>query len=387
MIFLLSVGVAEAAVSLNVTWQLSSNTTRPGGYSTIYLTVANSGVDVSGIIIVPTAGPNLHITSGSKIELGDLPATYSQQASVSVKVDENSSTTTSYVYMEITYYYSNSQYKKTFYVPISIRGDPILQIENVNFSDSLQPGKTVSMSFDLVNEGLGTARDIKVALSQNSNFVTLGSAGEIFINNLGKSQSQPIIFSLAVSPDASIGTTTIPLTLSYFDDVRSTNYSESREIGAKITGSYNFISTVDSQDVLVAGKSGYVTIKIANGGDQEALHLLLGIVKSDNFDFNPTTVYVGNLNSDDYDSEKILVDVGPVEPGYYPINVNVTYDDSFGNTYSDVYPVNIKVSTQAEYSLAQPSQSPVGLFIFLIVLIIVVFIAFRKGFIHRIFRK
>lgn len=179
--FLLIAGLVEAtSISLNVAWQLSSNSTKPGGYNTIYLTVTNTGTDVQSIVITPTAGPSLSIVSGNKIELGDLPATLSQQAAITVKADESSNSTTSYVYVETVYYYSNSQYKKDFYIPITIKGDPKLQIENVNFDGNLQPGNTVLLNFDLVNEGQGGAKDITVSLSQNSNFISSGSSGEFF---------------------------------------------------------------------------------------------------------------------------------------------------------------------------------------------------------------
>ena len=67
-----------------------------------------------------------------------------------------------------------------------IRGDPKIQIENVKFNGSLQPGRTVLLTFDLVNEGQGGAKDITVSLSQNSNFISSGSSGQFFIRNLDK---------------------------------------------------------------------------------------------------------------------------------------------------------------------------------------------------------
>ena len=382
-----SVLVEASTVSLNATYQVSPNVTRPGAYSTVYLTLANTGVDVSGIIITPTAGPNLKIMSGSKTELGDLPASYSQQASITVKADDNATTTTSYVFVDITYYYGNSKYEKSFYVPINIRGDPILKVENVNFSNSLQPGNTVAMSFDLVNEGLGNAKDITLSLAQGSNFVTSASSGEFFLNNLDRSQSQPITFNLAVSPGASIGTTTIPISLSYSDETRSTNYTYTQYIGAQITGSYNFIAAVESQDVIAPGTSGYVTIKLANGGDQQAMHMLLGFSSPDNFYVNSAIVYVGNLNSDDYDSEKLLLNVGSVNPGYYPLNINVSYDDPFGKSYSEIYSVNFLIASKAEYSLAHPAQTPLGTFVLVAIVLIVIFIIYKKGYVHKLFRR
>jgi len=388
IVSLLLIGLASAtSISLNVAWQLSSNTTKPGGYNTIYLTITNTGTDVSSIVITPTAGPGIKIISGYKLELGDLPATYSQQASISIKADENATSTTSYVYLEVVYYYSNSQYKKTLYVPITIKRDPILQIENVNFSDSLEPGNTVSLSFDLNNEGLGDAKDITVSISQTSNFIVSESSGEFFLSSLSSSESKKLTFPITVSPDALIGTTTIPVELKYYDETRTNNYVETKEIGALIKGKYNFIVTLDSQDVITAGATGSATIKIANAGNQEALYLTINVVKSNNFDTSPTTIYVGNLKSDDYDSEKLSLKVGSVDPGSYPITLQISYKDSFGKSYSEIYSVNAKVYSKAEYALAHQTQSPLPIIVIVIIIIVVLFIAYRKGYLNKFFRK
>lgn len=385
---LLLIGLVSAtSISLNVTWQLSSNTTKPGGYNTIYLTVTNTGTDVSSIVITPTAGPGIKIISGYKLEVGDLPATYSQQASISIKADENATSTTSYVYLEVVYYYSNSQYKKTLYVPITIRRDPILQIENVNFSDKLEPGNTITLSFYLNNEGLGAARDVIVSIDQSPNFVVSESSGESFINSLSSSESKKLTFSITVSPDATVGTTTIPVKLNYYDETRTTNYVEEKDIGALISGNYNFITTLDSQDVITTGTTGSATIKIANAGSQEALHLTISVVKSNNFDISPTTIYVGNLKSDDYDSEKLSLNVGSIDTGSYPLSLQISYEDSFGKSYSEIYSVNVKVSSKAEYALAHQTQSPLPIIVTVIIIMIVLFIAYKKGYLNKFFRR
>jgi hypothetical protein len=139
--------------------------------------------------------------------------------------------------------------------------------------------------------------------------------------------------------------------------------------------------------VIAAGTTGSATIKIANGGNQQAFHLAVNVVKSKDFDITPAIIYVGNLNSDDYDSEKLSLNVGSIDPGLYPINLNISYEDSFGNTYSQIYPVNIQVSSKSEYSLTHPAQTPFTFVIILIVVIVVLFIIYRKGYLNKLFRK
>jgi hypothetical protein len=388
ILFLFIIGLVEAAtVSLSVAWQLSSNVTKPGSDSTVYVTLTNTGTDLSGIIITPTAGPYIKITSGYKLELGDLPASSSQQAAISIKADENATSTTSYVFLEIIYYYSNSQYKKTLYIPVTIKREPILQIKNVNFSKELEPGNTVFLTFDLKNEGIGDAKDITVSLTQTSNFIVSSSSGEFFVSILSKSESKTLTIPITVSPDALIGTTTIPIKLTYYDETRTNNYTETKEIGALITGKYNFIVTAESQDIITAGTSGFITIKIANAGNEEARYTTVKVIQSNNFDISPTIIYVGNLKSDDYDSEKLSLNVGPVEPGYYPVSLQITYKDSFGKSYDEIYSVNAKVYSKAEYSLAHQTQSPFSMLVIIVIVIVVFFIAYKKGYLNKLFRR
>ena len=135
--------VALATVSLDVIWQASVETMRPGGDATISLTITNTGTTVlTNVVITPTGGPDVSATSG-KIELGGIPAASSNQGSISIKVDDDAISRTSYVHLDVDYYTSTSTHEKTFKIPVTIRRAPILQIVNVNYNDTLSPGKTL----------------------------------------------------------------------------------------------------------------------------------------------------------------------------------------------------------------------------------------------------
>ena len=384
IVILLSVTLAEASIaSINVSWQFSTSTLRPSSISTISLTITNVGVDLTDIVITSTAGPYIKITSGNKIDLSGLSSASTTAGAISIKVDDDAPSTTSYVYLQVDYYTGTSSYQKTFYVPITIIREPILQINNVNFSNNLEPGKAVTLSFDLKNEGLGNAKDIKVSLSQTSNFIVSDSSGELFISNLASLESKTLTFPITISPDSAIGTTTIPVKLSYYDETRTNSYTDTKQIGALITGKYNFIVTVDSQDILTTDTSGYITIKMANAGNEEANYLAVKTVSSNNLDLSPTSVYVGNLKSDDYDSEKFLLKVGTIGAGEYPISLQLNYKDSFGKSYSEIYSVNAKVSSKAEYSLAHPTSNSPLIIIVIVFVVIVIFIVYKRGLFKR----
>jgi len=383
ILFILCITLAEASIaSLNVSWQLSSSTLKPSSIATIFLTFSNPSVDLTDVVMNATSGPYVKILSGYKIELGGLVSASSSQGAISIEVDDNAPSTTSYVSLDIFYYTGVSSYEKTLTIPIQIIRDPSLQIENVKFSSDLEPGKSLNLTFDLKNEGIGDAKDVTISIDHTSDFIVPQSSGEIFIDNIEASESKALIFPLTVSPSASIGTSTIPVNLSYYDETRTNLYKEANEIGTTITGTYNFILTVDSQDVIAQGTTGSITIKISNAGSQQAKYLTVKVLPSNNFDLSPTTIYIGNLNSDDYDSEKLMLAANS-QQGSYPINLQLNYQDDFGKAYSEVFSVNAKISSKSEYSSANQTQSPLPIILVVIIVIIFVFVLYKKGYLKR----
>jgi hypothetical protein len=363
--FLLLIGIAEAVnISLTVSWQLSSSTVRPNGDVIIYLTATNPGVDLTSVTLTATPGPYIKLTSGSKAELGDMSATTSQQSSISAKVDENAISTVSYVYLEAKYYYSNSEYKRTFYIPITIKKDPILEIANVEFNDTTEPGKTVLLSFDISNKGDSTARDLNVKLNKTDLFTTPGSTGEAIINELEPLDSKKLNFLITISPDTSIGIESIPVFLSYYDDTKSNNYTQTKNIGLKITGNVDFVTAISSYNNFYYGHVGDVIISVANRGSAPAEY----ISASTNSDFGSKEFYIGSLDPDDSETIELSQDLTKAS-GKYPIYLTFHYRDKFGNEYS------IERVVEAMPTNAPPDYN---IIIIIVVVLLVVFWIYRR---------
>ncbi len=366
ILFLLLIGTAYAVnVSLSVSWQLSSSTVRPGGDLIIHLTATNPGVDLESVILTATPGPYVKLISGKQMKLGNMPATTSQQTSISIKVDESAEATTSYVQLEAKYYYSDSEYKKVFYVPITIKREPILEISNVVFNEVVKPGKTVLLTFDVSNKGDSAARDLKVKLEKPSLFTTLESTGEIIVSELNPSGSESLDFTITINPDAEIGTESIPVILSYFDDTKTNNYTQTKNIGLKVSGDADFVITVDSYKNFYYGRTGEVTISIANRGLASAEYIRI-VADSQ---FGSKEFYIGSLDSDD--SESIDLPQNLVKTSdKYQVHLTLYYKDKFDNEYS--FEKTIEVI---------PTNAPIDyvtISIVAVVLIIVVYWIYKK---------
>jgi len=348
-VFLLSVSLVEATPSLNIAWQLSAETLRPGSEITLSLTFTNSGLtEITNVFVSSTLGPHLRLISGvTALELGAIYSTTSQQAALSFKVDENAISTSSFITLEVEYYSGTSSYTKTLSIPVTIRRLPILQIENVNYDVSVEPGKETTLSFDIVNNGDGPAKELKISLNQSDLFIVPSFSGKILIESLRASERKNVEFPLIIDPDASIGIESIVVNLMYYDETKSNNYSETNKIGLRITGEADFVVSVDSGVNFFYGNVGEAEITISNKGSGSAEFVTVKATS----DYGSKEFYIGSLDSDDSETIDLPQDLRSVA-GRYPITLEISYKDKFQNNYSVVKIVEaVPGNAPADYTI------------------------------------
>ena len=123
-------------------------------------------------------------------------------------------------------------------------------------------------------------------------------------------------------------------------------------------------------------------MEIANAGNQKALYLTLKVLPSSPIiETSPSMVYIGNLDSDDYDSEEISFKVkDDASPGTYPLKIQLTYKDLYGQGYNETYNVDILVSSLNELGSNGKGSSIITIVIVLVVLGVVAYFIYRKFF-------
>jgi len=360
LIFLLSVSIVEAVPSLSVGWQLSSDILRPGGEATISMTFTNTGVtEVSNVFVTATLGPYLKLTSGvTELELGAISSASSQQAAMSFKIDSDAISTSTFITLKVEYYSGTSKYTKTISIPVMIRRLPILQIENVDYDQGIVPGKLTTLSFDVVNVGDGPAKDLKVKLNQTDLFILESSSGQLLIQSLGANQKETVQFPIIIDTEASVGINSIVVILDYYDESKSTTYSESSKIGAPVSGQAHFITSVDGGERFFYGSSGFAEVTVSNSGTGPAEFVTI-IAESD---YGLKEFYIGSLEPDDSETIDLPQDLRGVSTSY-PIKLTINYRDKYQNDYSVVK--NIQ---------AVPGNAPFDYTIIIIVVVLVVIV-------------
>ncbi|HKZ45594.1 MAG TPA: hypothetical protein VJ343_02720 [archaeon] len=365
--------------SLTISWQVLSSKISPGGATTVLLTLSNPSTTLGTGTVRIYISPGPYVKSSlSYQQIGSLGPASSQQTSFTVTANQDAISTDSYITVKATYYTETIEKETDANIPIMIRRLPILQISEVNYSKSvIEAGDTISLSFNIVNNGDGTAEDVRVVLDQSIDIFTASGSGESFINSISGGQAANANFALTVNPSISTGTYSIPVTLAYYDELKNQSYSVSKSIGLTVSGRYNFILTLESQDILTPGSTGSINIKIANAGTQTAKFLTIKAVGSEFRDVNPLEDYMGDLNSDDYDTEKFTFRVdSSTSPGTYPFGVQLLYRDPYGNQYDQSFNVNLKIYGRGEVPAS--GTPPIYFVIIGIAGIIIIYLIFKR---------
>ncbi len=171
--------------------------------------------------------------------------------------------------------------------PTPIPGQPSLVVSNFAADpETLAPGDTVTLSFDVLNQGNRGAVGIAVMVDSGSKFVPANGQASAVVPNLGPGVSYTVSLSLVAALDTPPGPTTIPITITYRDAMNNTYTSKmalsatviSRETMSQVSVSSVTIDPVPAEP----GKSVTVTVLVTNSGSDIASQVLLRIAGTDN---------------------------------------------------------------------------------------------------------
>jgi hypothetical protein len=182
----------------------------------------------------------------------------------------------------------------------------------------------------------------------------LGS-NEVYVGDIADSSPRNMSFSLYVDSSASPKAYEIPITITYLDRAGA-KQTVSKKIGVKVIGSPNVETSIDSQDDLNAGAAGKITLSVANKAFVDAKFLSIQLL--DTKDYTVTSgngVYIGNLASDDFQTEEFSIKVAEGVSGKIPMKVKITYTEENNNmVHVDEPAVTFNVMSDEDYFKKHP---------------------------------
>jgi len=381
LLFVYTVLTQAAYVSITVTGQLVPSVIEPGESGNLVLTVANVGTDYARSVKL-TVKPHSFITfDTSKYSLQTIAPSSSIQISVPITVSSLATKGSTSVFLSVEYNEGDSAGSVTTEtsVSLSITKRSLIEISNVTYDkDLIEQGDVVKMNIELKNVGNGNIKDIFVALKNRTQpFVSARGDMEVYLGNIQPGRTSMASFDIIINKDAETKAYSVPVTLTYYDET-GTQHTEERYIGLKISGLPDFVVTLESQSNMYVGRTGELTISIANRGTATASFLLArfdGV-----YDITPEEYYIGDLEQDDYETITLDMSLVGVSVGKRALNIELAYKDPYNQETTTTETVDFTVHRAPPFSLSITH-------IVIIVAALVIIIWKRKFLIGLIRRK
>lgn len=187
----------------------------------------------------------------------------------------------------------------------------IVGIEKVTTTPTkLEPGKKAKVAITLKNLADSVMEDVTLKLDMSSStmpFVPIDSTSEKKVKSLAPGESKDFVFDIMALGDAEAQVYKLPIVISYVD-AAGTFYNKSDILALVVGATPDIQIYVDEQSAYSAGRAIKVTVRFVNKGVTDVKFLNVMLPEGDGFEIisNPT-VYIGDLDSDDYETAEFDV--------------------------------------------------------------------------------
>ena len=207
------------------------------------------------------------------------------------------------------------------------------------------------------------------------------SSSQRQISEIKSGYQLQVTFKIKAQPEATPGLYKIPLNITYYDE--NGNFYRLSDMLAVTVGEQPKVRAyIKKSTVQREGKNGLVTIEIANAGMTKLKFLEMEVLLSEEFELLSSSnyFYLGNLDSDDTDSQEVNLYVQDSEEGKVIIPVLLKYQDANNEQFQQHYDLELKVYSSyklKKFGLVQSNNT--WLFVFLIIVVVAgVFISKKK---------
>lgn len=304
-----------------------------------------------------------------------------------LKIDENALQGTNTFKVRIKESNSNIQIEQNINLFIQSR-DTIITIESVDINPKeIQPGSEGTITVKVKNTAPNSLTDLSLKLQLQtilgSNiidlpFAPIESSAEKKIFKLEPGQTAEFTYKIIVYPNAESKIYKIPFTLEYYD-ILGNKKNKSDFIGVIVNSKPEISVVIDRTDINSDKLAGTISLKIINKGLNDVK--FLNVILKENNDYEilseSTTNYIGNLESDDYQTidYKIAVKKGVSE---IELPITIEYRDATNKYYKEEQKITFNILDNKKLGKVNGKGTSLTIIILIIIVALAGFIYYKK---------
>lgn len=199
-----------------------------------------------------------------------------------------------------------------------------------SYPNEIAPGESVSLSLTVENNLDDDIEDVVVSLDlTNVPFAPYQSSNQVTFSKIKEDSEKEISLDLISFANAESGTYKIPVEMSY--KYNNTIRTDSGVISL-IVNAKPIIDVSVENSVLIKGKSDKLNIKIVNSGLGGLKFLTIKVGSASGLKMvGSDSVYIGNIDSDDFDTAEFDIFVNENAPSSINLPLEISYRDSRNN--------------------------------------------------------
>lgn len=246
-------------------------------------------------------------------------------------------------------------------------------------TDKLAQGKTSTVEIELENLADSTMSDVNVKLDisgEDTPFVPIDSTAEKKIYKIEPGSMESVVFNLMALPDADSGVYKIPIEITFIDGTGQ-NYTKRSIIGLIVGTDPDLSVIVDSSMVYKTGDIGDVVLKFVNKGLSDVKLMNVVLKPSANYEIiSENEVYIGNIDSDDYETAEYRIKVKKAVKGVTTLKLNIEYLDATNEKYSEDRDVALRIVSAKKLGIKE--NGALGRLVGFILIVVIGYFVYKR---------
>lgn len=256
--------------------------------------------------------------------------------------------------------------------------DANLEVTKVE-SEEVSPGKTTTLKISMKNNADSYLRDVTVKLDLSTvPFLTIDSTSEKKIYIIESNKEKSVEYKLLISPSGYCQPYKIPINISYYDSTGEL-YTKSDYITLLVSSTPDIFVDLEESEIFTSGQVGEVILNVINKGLGNVKFLTVRLEEGNYDIISPSEIYIGNLNSDDFDSVTFKIFAGQANDTL-PLKISLSYKDNNNVDYLEEKIVDLRLYSGEEisrYGLV-PSADPTGFIILILAIAGIAYWYYKK---------
>lgn len=274
---------------------------------------------------------------------------------------------------------------------LSITLTSALTIQNVEtIPAQVEPGQKVEIKLEIKNNLADDVTDVEIGLQLNAQTIqsltgtsvipgvplSPVESSEVYIDEIQEDDKENVKFELIADADSEAGVYKIPVVMSYLVNGGTQRTEKQFTISVTINSAPNLV--LNSEGLLLKNQKNKVEILITNIGLNKAKLLEVSLVPSSDYQIlSASRIYIGDLDSDDFDVASF--EVFMKDKSSVTIPVTLRYRDALNKQYTEQDVVLVRVySTDEAVELGLIQKNNTMIYAGVVVALVLIWFVWRK---------